>query len=496
MFRLNFGGFLLIASLVLGLSSAQADPLAVMSPGDVTVTIFQSKDPYFTGTATTTGGVSPVTITYNDSRSGLTNCNATGTIQRTWTAVDAANNVSTCGQTITTVDNVAPQFTAFPTNIVAANDPGLPSAVVNYPVPVAKDVGFNEGFEDPAFVSGNYANNPSVDWNNYNGHLYRVPSGTDGIISRNGAAHAVIDPTVPVATPDANGVFSRLGGYSSVFGTGFRVAQDIYMDLSNPGVVNATATNGYAWDLSAAANNQNNQYQCEFIFHTAAYDPTGIVVVGDNSGSSDDARYRRNDLLTVPNHAVLTNSGWYTFEWIFRNDANALAVDMNVRDVNGALLYTQTYSNPANPIDTVMGGHRYLWFTFLAVDKLAIDNTVLERDTPVVCSIPSGSTFPVGINTVTCTATDACGNSTNASFTVVVSDGQTPSPAPKLSLSANASGQCSLKLAGVPGYRYAIEGSVDSVHWIPLCTNASPFTFADSNAPGLGHRIYRALYLP
>ena len=228
------------------------------------------------------------------------------------------------------MDNVPPQFTAIPANIVVTNDPGLPSAVVNYPASVAKDVGFNEGFEDPAFVSGNYANSPSVDWNDYNGHLYRVPSGTDGIISRTGVAHAVIDPTV--ATPDANGVFSRLGGYSSVFGSGFRVAQDIYMDLNNPGVVNATATNGYAWDLSSAANGQNNQYQCEFIFHTAAYDSTGIVVVGDNSGSSDDARYRRNDLLTVPNHAVLTNSGWYTFEWIYRNNANTLAVDMNVRD--------------------------------------------------------------------------------------------------------------------------------------------------------------------
>ena len=41
---------------------------------------------------------------------------------------------------------------------------------------------------------------------------------------------------------------------------------------------------------------------------------------------------------------------------------------------------------------------------------------------PVVvnCLPPSGSTFPVGTNTVTCTATDACGQTANCSFTVIV----------------------------------------------------------------------------
>jgi uncharacterized repeat protein (TIGR01451 family) len=38
----------------------------------------------------------------------------------------------------------------------------------------------------------------------------------------------------------------------------------------------------------------------------------------------------------------------------------------------------------------------------------------------LVCSPPSGSTFPVGTTTVTCTATDASGNSSACSFTVTV----------------------------------------------------------------------------
>jgi hypothetical protein len=45
---------------------------------------------------------------------------------------------------------------------------------------------------------------------------------------------------------------------------------------------------------------------------------------------------------------------------------------------------------------------------------------VVDTSPSVDCSRPSGETFPVGITTVTCTATDGSRNSTSASFTVVV----------------------------------------------------------------------------
>jgi autotransporter-associated beta strand protein len=51
----------------------------------------------------------------------------------------------------------------------------------------------------------------------------------------------------------------------------------------------------------------------------------------------------------------------------------------------------------------------------------------------VVCNPPSGSTFPVGTTTVTCTASDGCGNSTNCSFTVTVN----PCPSIVLACSSN-----------------------------------------------------------
>ncbi|MCQ6281037.1 HYR domain-containing protein [Bacillus sp. EB600] len=44
----------------------------------------------------------------------------------------------------------------------------------------------------------------------------------------------------------------------------------------------------------------------------------------------------------------------------------------------------------------------------------------------VVCNSPSGSFFPVGATTVTCTVTDPCGGSASCTFTVTVNDTEPP----------------------------------------------------------------------
>ena len=44
----------------------------------------------------------------------------------------------------------------------------------------------------------------------------------------------------------------------------------------------------------------------------------------------------------------------------------------------------------------------------------------------MACSFPSGSAFPVGTTTVTCTATDSAGRQTSCAFQVTVSDTQPP----------------------------------------------------------------------
>ena len=61
--------------------------------------------------------------------------------------------------------------------------------------------------------------------------------------------------------------------------------------------------------------------------------------------------------------------------------------------------------------------------TFSVTGLDAVDGPV-----PVVCRPPSGSTFPMGQTSVTCTAKDAAGNSAHASFIVSVTS--TPPPTP------------------------------------------------------------------
>lgn len=316
-----------------------------------------------------------------------------------------------------TVDDTPPDISV-PADIVANADAGGCDAVVDFPTPVVTDncssdyASYLESFETTDYLS-------SASWNEYNSTINRVASGTNGIASSDGSFHAVIDSTIlPPAPDDSTGAYSRLGGYSSEFGNGFVTSIDIYIDLSDPTV----AADTYGWDLSTAATNQSGAHLQDFIFHTAS-NASGNVLVGASNNTNFT---RRNDLASI-NHYEITSSGWYTFEWVFREKIDGtLAVDLQLVDAGGSVLWVETRNDPGNVIATVVGGNRYMWFTFLEVDTLAIDNTQMNRGSgsgaPITVDVspPSGSVFPGGTTTVTITATDSCGNMSVETFDVTV----------------------------------------------------------------------------
>ncbi len=369
-------------------------PMLVCVP-DTTIDSGQSLSPAITGMATVTG-TCPQNITYGDDESGLTGCNGTGTIVRTWYNEDSTQ---TCTQNILVEDNTSPVLSACPSDTVLfATGPAGASLV--FDAPTATE-GFFEGFES--------AVPPADAWLPYNNNIVRVASGTDGIASKTGGYHASIDPSDAAQS----GVFTRLGGYSSSFGNGFIASQDIYIDLSDTNVVNDT----YGWDLSVAANNQSGNGRRDFIFHAASNASGNVLIAGSNNTNFT----RRNDLAGLNNHEI-TSSGWYTFEWVFRDSAGVLAVDLNLKDSGGSSLFTETRYTASDSIATIVGGNRYMWFTFLETSDLRIDNTTLNRNASVICSASSGDTFPYGVTTVTCITTDACGNADSCSFNVSVVD--------------------------------------------------------------------------
>ncbi|MGH9764770.1 MAG: HYR domain-containing protein, partial [Blastocatellia bacterium] len=72
---------------------------------------------------------------------------------------------------------------------------------------------------------------------------------------------------------------------------------------------------------------------------------------------------------------------------------------------------------PANAVAVTSGGSGSVIVNYPA--PVATDNC---PGVSVVCTPPSGSVFPTGVTTVTCTATDAAGNKSVCTFQVTVFD--------------------------------------------------------------------------
>jgi hypothetical protein len=62
--------------------------------------------------------------------------------------------------------------------------------------------------------------------------------------------------------------------------------------------------------------------------------------------------------------------------------------------------------------------------------------------------------------------------------------------------SFSAANGMEFSVAGVPGFNYAVEVSTNLVDWQMLFTNASPFSYLDTNALNLSQQFYRVVYLP
>src|SRR5207249_1939420 len=75
-------------------------------------------------------------------------------------------------------------------------------------------------------------------------------------------------------------------------------------------------------------------------------------------------------------------------------------------------------SNLVLPADAGRCNRSNVTFTVTATDNCAVTNLVSVP--------PSGSTFPLGVTTVTNTATDASGNRSTCTFTVTITDTQNP----------------------------------------------------------------------
>jgi HYR domain len=117
-----------------------------------------------------------------------------------------------------------------------------------------------------------------------------------------------------------------------------------------------------------------------------------------------------NDIALLPGGRV----GFQLSYTLFKSDGSAQGfllgdIELGAADATPPVVTVPTglVSNATGP-----GG--------AAVSYVASATDGVDGPVPVTCSPASGSTFPIGTTTATCTATDSAGNSASASFTIHV----------------------------------------------------------------------------
>jgi hypothetical protein len=108
-------------------------------PADVTIACDEDDQPPATGTATATDNCDPAPLVTFDDMPTPGACPGSFTIFRTWTATDACGLETTCVQTITVVDDVAPEVTDCPGDVLAAADAGVCGTDVSWAAALATD---------------------------------------------------------------------------------------------------------------------------------------------------------------------------------------------------------------------------------------------------------------------------------------------------------------------------------------------------------------------
>ena len=153
---------------------------------------------------------------------------------------------------------------------------------------------------------------------------------------------------------------------------------------------------------------------------------------------------------------------------------NCTATDGSGNSASGS--FTVTVQDTTPPVISVPGGQTVEATgpsgASVSYSGLSATDTVSGNLTPS-CNRPSGSTFPLGTTTVSCTATDGSGNSAGGSFSVTVRD-TTP---PVVNVPAAQTVEATGPSGAVVSYSGVSATDTVSGNLTPSCSKASGTTF-------------------
>jgi hypothetical protein len=190
-----------------------------------------------------------------------------------------------------------------------------------------------------------------------------------------GAGIAVDSGVAQLSMP--GGQYSRFDGYRDVWPGTYTAEIDVYLDPGWP------ADQGF--DYSVASNGSDGLHQRDFIFHVGTVENYGPIVGKQLLVAVDNNTYGDTNpfvLTTRPGgYYVVPTAGWYTLQHVFYDAGGYLAVDFNILDSNGNVVWSDTRSDTSDTIPAEVGGNRYSWFTHIDVAAgIQVDNHQLILD--------------------------------------------------------------------------------------------------------------------
>ena len=406
---------------------------------------------------------------------------AVGTTTVNCSVTDAAGNPSACSFTVTVQDVGAPTITC-PASMTVSASPGTSTAVVNYPAPTASG---------PCSSSlGAIVSTPASG--------SRFPLGTTTVQSSvsdgNGNTAScsftvtVKDNEAPTITCPANLTVSTAPGTSTAVvsypaPTVSDNAPGVHAPVSSP-ASGSTFQLGTTTVTSSVVDAAGNSSSCSFTVTVVDSEPPTItcppsLTVSASAGTSTAA-------VTFPAPTVSDNApgvhapvsspvSGSTFQ------LGTTTVTSSVVDAAGnssSCSFTVTVVDSEPPTITCPASRTVSADAGTSTAVVTFPAPTVSDNAPgvlaPVSSRASGSTLPLGTTSVTCSVSDAAGNTSSCSFTVTVNDNEAPTitcPA-NLTRSTDAGTSTAVVTFALP----AVHDNAPGVG-VPVCAPASGSTF-------------------